>query len=180
MARKWLGSLKATTKASAIGPVPRIAAMTMSRTNPVARDRSVQAPTDRMDLSTWTVPQLPCSVIHTGGLAAKSAVAAPGFAAPTKKEGRSVMLRPKSREETPKEGCQTGNRSAPSDKGEFSVHRTINKCRFCIAAIRAMQRTRLFIVNSCERLPPYGPGIKEGVHASHRAFRTLSSGLLGG
>src|SRR5829696_8819078 len=39
----------------------------------------------------------------------------------TKKEGRSVMLRPKSREETPKEGCRTGNRSAPSDKRQFSV-----------------------------------------------------------
>ena len=41
IARKWFGSLKATTKASATGPAPRIAAVAMSRRNPVTRETSV-------------------------------------------------------------------------------------------------------------------------------------------
>src|SRR5512147_1447109 len=50
MARKWLGSLKATKKASAIGPAPRIAAMTTSRMKPVRRETSVSPPTVAMRL----------------------------------------------------------------------------------------------------------------------------------
>src|SRR6185503_19671079 len=45
MARKWLGSRKATKKASATGPAPRTAARMMSRAKPVARERSVKPPT---------------------------------------------------------------------------------------------------------------------------------------
>src|SRR5215210_5209576 len=51
IARKWLGSRNATTKASATGPVPIIAAMTMSRKKPVTRETSVQPPTDRIFLN---------------------------------------------------------------------------------------------------------------------------------
>src|SRR5579885_2124929 len=50
MARKWLGSLKATKKASATGPAPRIAAMTTSRIKPVSRETSVSPPTVAMRL----------------------------------------------------------------------------------------------------------------------------------
>src|SRR5262245_55598823 len=48
MARKWLGSRKATKKASATGPAPRIAASMMSRAKPVTRETSVKPPTVRM------------------------------------------------------------------------------------------------------------------------------------
>jgi hypothetical protein len=52
-----------------------------------------------------------------------------------KRKRPQLSLRPKSREETPKEGSQTGNKSAPSNTTEFSVQRTINKCKKCMAAI---------------------------------------------
>src|ERR1700719_3835482 len=48
MARKWLGSGKATKKASATGPAPRIAASMMSRAKPVTRETSVKPPTVRI------------------------------------------------------------------------------------------------------------------------------------
>src|SRR5689334_20719707 len=48
MARKWLGSRKATKKASATGPAPRIAASMISRAKPVTRETSVKPPTVRM------------------------------------------------------------------------------------------------------------------------------------
>ena len=47
IARKLLGSRKATMKASDIGPAPRIAAIMMSRKNPATRDSAVNPPTDR-------------------------------------------------------------------------------------------------------------------------------------
>src|SRR5260370_11084085 len=45
IARKWLGNLNATKKASAIGPAPSTAASTMSRAKPVSRESSVRPPT---------------------------------------------------------------------------------------------------------------------------------------
>jgi hypothetical protein len=51
MARKWFGSRKATTNASATGPAPMMAAMMTSRKKPVIRETSVQPPTDRIFLS---------------------------------------------------------------------------------------------------------------------------------
>src|SRR3712207_8534667 len=48
MARKWFGMRSATTKASAMGPTPRMAAMMTSRRKPVMRETSVQPPTDRI------------------------------------------------------------------------------------------------------------------------------------
>src|SRR5262249_49528824 len=50
MARKWLGSLNATKKASARGPAPNTAAITTSRRNPVRREISVSPPTVAMRL----------------------------------------------------------------------------------------------------------------------------------
>ena len=50
MARKWLGSRKATKKASAKGPAPNTAAMTTSRMKPVRRETRVSPPTVAMRL----------------------------------------------------------------------------------------------------------------------------------
>src|SRR4051812_2107500 len=46
IARKWFGRRNATTKASATGPVPMVAAITTSRKNPVMREASVHPPTE--------------------------------------------------------------------------------------------------------------------------------------
>ena len=62
MARKWLGRRKAMKKASAMGPAPRMAAMTTSRTKPVRRETSVSPPTVAMRLimlsrgPSWSLP----------------------------------------------------------------------------------------------------------------------------
>jgi hypothetical protein len=48
MARKWLGSRKATVKTSMRPPAPSTAAITTSRAKPVMRDSSVQPPTERI------------------------------------------------------------------------------------------------------------------------------------
>src|ERR1700691_2056094 len=47
MARKWVGSLKDTTNASARRPAPRMAPSMTSRMNPVARDKRVIAATEK-------------------------------------------------------------------------------------------------------------------------------------
>src|SRR6185437_10095751 len=62
MARKWLGSRKATKKASAMGPAPKTAAMTTSRMKPLRRETRVSPPTVAMRLImplrglSWSLP----------------------------------------------------------------------------------------------------------------------------
>src|SRR5680860_272138 len=73
MARKWLGRRKATKKASAMGPAPRMAAMTTSRMKPERRETSVSPPTVAMRLIMSGVsrsphPRHPCGPSLVGCL----------------------------------------------------------------------------------------------------------------
>src|SRR5690606_11732158 len=54
--------------------------------------------------------------------------------AASKKKGRPVPERPKSREETPKEGCGKRARRSPAAPQYLAVHRTKSNCVFCRAA----------------------------------------------
>ena len=56
------------------------------------------------------------------------------LALPRKEKGPFGFERPKSREETPKEGCGRRGELPRAAKSKLRVHRTISKCIFCKAA----------------------------------------------
>ena len=58
--RRTFGNRRATKKASATGPAPRIAASMMSRMKPVSRDTRVSPPTVRIR----SIIKLPCGINH--------------------------------------------------------------------------------------------------------------------
>jgi hypothetical protein len=83
-------------------------AVTRSRTKPVKRDTRVQAPTETIFFNKAAFRPDIAALIHGPGAGKKEIFGAPQGAGLEKKEA-AAMLRPKSREETPKEGYQTGN-----------------------------------------------------------------------